>query len=356
MAQNKLALLTGFPGYIGSELAITLLQNDPELEILAVVREPSFNFAKRELDSIEARMPAVTGRIRLAIGDITSPDLGLWRYTEDVLPRIREIYHLATTYKLKAEPGFTQRINVVATRNVLDLARQCPELQRIHYLSTVHVSGLLKGTFSEDELLHECGFKNFYERTEYDAELEVRNAGLPVTIYRAGILAGDSRTGHIPKFDGPMGTLQHMLRAPFILSRVGTGKAEVNMVPTDYVAHAIAYLAKLPETVGGTYHLVDPKPMTAHELSEWMSHTLNLRSIQFPLPPRLVTGLLEFKPLSEWLGVPAQTIDYLTHEVSYSCEKTRALLEKAGITCPSPTEYLEKVMDFARNQGLGAIA
>ena len=60
-------------------------------------------------------------------------------------------------------------------------------------------------------------FRNHYESTKYEAELLVRKAmadGLPATIYRPGIVVGDSRTGETQKYDGPYFLATFLRRQP----------------------------------------------------------------------------------------------------------------------------------------------
>lgn len=345
MSQRKLVLFTGFPGYLGSYLAKQLLA-DPNLEILALVRDASVEHARREIERLENQHP--TGRLSLVTGDLVSPDLGLWRHLDDLLPRITEIFHLATTFKIRTNPSFTHRINVVGTRNVIDLARRCPSFERLHFLSTAHVSGQHRGPFGEEDFDLQQTFRNAYEETKYLAEKEVRESRLPATIYRAGLLMGDSKTGAIPKYDGPSGVIQLLMRAPHVLSKLGHGRNEVNLVPSDWVADALHFLARREDTVGKTFHLVDPNPLTAHQLAETLENLLKMRTVDFPLPPRLVAGILDFGPINHAIGVPAQVVDYLSQDVRYTADATQALLKDSGIICPSVQDYLPAVMDYAR--------
>ena len=74
------------------------------------------------------------------------------------------------------------------------------------------MSGDHDGEFAEDELDEGQEFLNHYESTKFEAEVLVRRAmkaGLPATIYRPGIVVGDSRTGETQKYDGPY-ILRHL--------------------------------------------------------------------------------------------------------------------------------------------------
>lgn len=79
------------------------------------------------------------------------------------------------------------------------------------------MSGSHHGLFLEDQLDTGQTFQNHYEHTKFEAEQLVRNAiadGLPATIYRPGIVVGDSVTGETQKFDGPYFLLQFLMKQP----------------------------------------------------------------------------------------------------------------------------------------------
>jgi nucleoside-diphosphate-sugar epimerase len=74
----------------------------------------------------------------VAEGDITQPGLGLGA---DALNDVTEAWHLAAAYDLAVSREVAFRVNVEATRNVLDALERCPRLTRLHYFSTCYVSG-----------------------------------------------------------------------------------------------------------------------------------------------------------------------------------------------------------------------
>jgi len=95
------------------------------------------------------------------------------------------------------------------------------------------VSGLATGTYKETDLDVGQGFKNFYEETKFLAEVDVMKSGLPTTVYRPGVVVGDSRRGDREvrravlhdRGDGEAAV------AGFFL-RIGSGRTLVNIVPS----------------------------------------------------------------------------------------------------------------------------
>ena len=55
------------------------------------------------------------------------------------------------------------------------------------------------------------------------------------------------------------------------LLQVGRGDAPFNVVPVDFVVDAISAGARDAEAVGHTLHLVDPEPVSSHELARLLA-------------------------------------------------------------------------------------
>ena len=127
---------------------------------------------------------------------------------------LRQAWHLAAVYDLAVARPLAHRVNVEGTRNLLEFAGAAAHFDRLQYVSTAYVSGKARGVFRETELDVGQGFKNHYEETKFLAEVEVVRSKLPATIYRPGVVVGDSRTGETAKFDGPYAVLRMMEKLP----------------------------------------------------------------------------------------------------------------------------------------------
>src|SRR5690606_22763927 len=94
--------------------------------------------------------------------------------------------------------------NVGGTREIIEFAGECKELRRLCHWSTAAVSGKRPGVIVEDELDAGHGFHNAYERSRFEAEKLARQAQrrLPLTIFRPGVIVGDSRTGEVDPIKG----------------------------------------------------------------------------------------------------------------------------------------------------------
>ena len=86
--------------------------------------------------------------------------------------------------------------------------------------------------------------------------------GLPATIYRPGIVVGDSRTGETQKYDGPYFLASFLRRQPpvaLVPAVAAVDRVTVTVVPRDFVVDAMDRLSGLDVSVGRTYALADPR-------------------------------------------------------------------------------------------------
>lgn len=193
-------------------------------------------------------------------------------------------------------------------------------------------------------------FKNFYEQTKFLAEKVVREymGQVPTTIYRPGIVVGDSVKGETAKFDGPYYVILLMLKLPnhSPFPKVGSGEAEVNIVPVDYVVDSICYLSRFDETVGGVFHLTDPKPHKVFELVQIFAERLGKKFNYFQISPQQLKKLMSPKIIQKIVGMPVQLIDYFDHQVHYDCSKATSILSRGYIECPDLLEYVDVMIKF----------
>ena len=345
-------LMTGFPGFLGSALLPGILRRTDGAAI-CLVQSKFATQAERRVAALYASDQSIEGRIQLVEGDITRPGLGLGA---GALNEVTEAWHLAAAYDLSVPRDVAVRVNVDGTRNVLGVLEQCPGLERLHYFSTCYVSGRYAGPFSEDDLEVGAPYNNYYEETKHLAEALVRtrmSAGMPVTIYRPSIVVGDSRTGETQKFDGPYFVMQWLLRQPrqAILPVAGDPTmTRVNVVPRNFVVDAVEYLSGQAVSVGRTYHLADPRPLTVDELIDVIAQATGRKVIKVPLPRKLAKGALSRVPgVYRLMRIPPEDVDYFVHPTFYLTDHCRADLAGSGIEPPTFPSYVDRLVDFMRS-------
>ena len=233
---------------------------------------------------------------------------------------------------------------------MLEFAAGAAGFERLQYVSTAYVSGTARGVFRETDLDVGQGFKNHYEATKFEAEVAVVRSGLPATIYRPGVVVGDSQTGETAKFDGPYAVLRLMERlpSPGVFPRVGLGTGTVNIVPVDFVVGAMVALSGAAASLGRTYHLCDPQPHSPAELTEMFAEAFGRRYLYLPVP--LALARLCFSPaaVQRYFGLSQQALDYFHDPVRHDTTEASRDLGALGVECPRLADYLPKLISFYR--------
>ena len=347
-------LFTGFPGFLGSELLPRVLGRMTDAEAVCLVQPKYTALAQSRLAELVARTPGLAGRVRIVEGDIAQPGLGLGA-AAPLAADVVELFHLAAVYDLSVGRDLAMRVNVEGTAHTLALAARCPRLRRFQYVSTCYVSGRFPGTFTEEMLEEGQPFNNSYEETKYLAEVAVRRAmaeGLPATIYRPAVVVGDSTTGATQKYDGPYFAMQWLLRQPKValMPVVGDPRAtRFNVVPRNFVVDAISWLSGRPASLGCTYQLADPAPLTIDELLTELGRRTGRTLIRLPLSRGIAKLLIDKVPgVYALLRIPSSAIDYFVLPTTFSTTNARRDLAPSGIACPRFPEYADRLVRFMR--------
>jgi thioester reductase-like protein len=344
-------LFTGFPGFIGVRLLPRILERQPEARLECLVQEKFLGAARSAVVALAEEHPRARGRIGLVAGDITVQGLGIdAKRARELRRSLRQAWHLAAVYDLAVARDVGRRINVEGTKNVLEFVGQARHFERLQYVSTAYVSGAARGTFRETDLDVGQGFKNNYEETKFQAEVEVVRSKVPRTIYRPGIVVGDSRTGETAKFDGPYFVLRTMERmpSPGVFFRIGLGFGTVNIVPVDFVVESMAALSAAPGSLGKTYHLCDPQPHSPGELAEMFAEAIGKRFAYVPVPMAVAKAFFAPKPVQRFFGMPRETLDYFDDPVRHDTTQATHDLGEVGLECPRLADYIPRLVAFYR--------
>lgn len=344
-------LMTGFPGFLGGALLPLIVARRPDADVLCVVQEHHMDFARRRLDELTVHHPQLGGRVGLVAGDITIAGLDV---DPALLAGLREVFHLAAVYDLAVAQDVAHRVNVEGTRHVLNVCRAALDLRRLNYVSTCYVSGAHHGVFTEADLDTGQSFQNHYEHTKFEAEVLVREAmesGLPATVYRPGIVVGDSRTGETQKFDGPYFIANFLLMQPHhaVVPRVADpDRVQFSLVPRDFVVTAIDELSVLPDAVGKTYALTDPDAPTVRQMVDEFCRLLGKEPHWVRVPLRLTRSVLSLPGMERLLGFPDEAISYMARQTVFDTTNSSRDLAQVGLACPAFTDYAPTMLDFLR--------
>ncbi len=358
----RYALLTGFPGFIARRLVKKLLAADDELRITALVEEHQITAARQALEGLSDQSTgdlSVASRVDLLVGDVTAMDAGLsGPEFREITEHVTDIFHLAAVQAVDAEQRRAEAVNVHGTQNILQLAKTAVQLKRFTHFSSAYVSGDRQGVIMEDELELGQSFRNAYEATKYRAEVLVRRSSnrLPTTIIRPSGVVGDSRTGEVDRFDSVynLGMLLAASPVAMPIPLAGEGRAPLNLVPVDYVVDATLAIVSDPTSVGLTFHVVDPNPLSARRVYETIASRAGRKVPRYRVPPNLTKALLRFPGLERFAHVSHQAIDYLNSMAFYNSRNTIRILEGTGIECPDFETYVETLMQYVRDHFEGA--
>jgi nucleoside-diphosphate-sugar epimerase len=219
--------------------------------------------------------------------------------------------------------------------------------------STVHVSGDRKGVVREEELKAGQSFRSVVEESRARAEKLARAemGRLPVAIVRPATIVGDSRTGEIDRFDGPYLLVLLVVTAPpdFALPLPGGGGHPLNLVPVDWVAAASVAIGRDPRARGGTFHLVDPRPLTARRVFELVARAGGHRGPRGSIPANLARAVLHAPFMHRITRSPRALLETMTTSVSYDAANADALLSSLSVKpCPAFDSYVDKLVEYAR--------
>jgi thioester reductase-like protein len=345
---SDVVLVTGFPGFIARRLVARRAESSAGrgLRLVALAKAPHAAAARRALASIDPAGEVLEG-------DVTQMHLGLSGAEYKRLAAAgTEIWHLAALADLTADPRLIRAVNVDGTGNVLELARAARRLGRLHHFSSAYVSGDRTGVVLEDELDVGQRFDDEYARSKLEAEKLVRRAQaeLPATIYRPGMVVGDSRTGEIDRFDGPyfLGLLLVATPIAVPLPLPSEGGAPLNVVPVDFVVEAALSIGASPAGVGRTVHLVDPAPLPVRRVYEMIAARVGKTLPRAAVPHRAIDAVLRLPFLERASRPQRSALQHVNRLVLYNPRNMLDLLAGTGIRCPSIASYLDRLVDYVK--------
>ena len=366
--------VTGATGFIGRHLVRELLATQDD-HVFLLVRPAS----QGRVEQLIERW-GHPDRITVVHGDLLEAGLGVDpAWVAEHHGTIDHFFHLAARYDMTVGEEENETLNVGGTRGALELAADL-DAGVVHHVSSIAASGDYEGFW--DETMFDVGqqLPSAYHRTKFESEKVVREeSAVPWRVYRPAMVIGHSETGEADKADGPY-YLFPMLkllrdRLPAWTPLVGLDLGDTNVVPVDFVARALVWLAHVPGCDGQAFHLVDPEPLRTIDLVNTFADAAGAPTFATPVDRSLTgvvpTGLLPkgLRPatlartvlrstaaqlaLRETvgrLGLPPQAVEHLTLPTRYGARATQRALEGSGITVPPLTSYAEEVWSYWEEQ------
>jgi NAD(P)-dependent dehydrogenase (short-subunit alcohol dehydrogenase family) len=352
--------VTGGTGFIGRFLVQNLLERGEPVYLL--VRKSGL----KKLPALRETWGVDDKRVIAITGDLAKPNLGVGA---DDLKRLKgkidHLFHLAAIYDLAASAEDQQRANIDGTSHAVEFAHEV-QAGCFHHVSSIAAAGLYDGVFREDMFEEAEDLDHPYFRTKHLAEGIVRSeCKRPWRIYRPGFVVGHSKTGYIDKIDGPyyffklIQKMRNML--PPWMPTIGIEGGRINIVPVDFVADALDYLAHKKGLDGKCFHLTDPEPYRIGEVmnifaraahAPQMTMRINARMFGF-IPAPILYGIGALSPVKRMvravlkdLGIPKDAFDFINWPTRYDNRQAAKALKGSGIAVPPLDSYAAKLWDY----------
>jgi amino acid adenylation domain-containing protein/thioester reductase-like protein len=359
--------LTGSTGFIGAFLLYELLQQT-KAKVYCLVRASHLPEAHQKIQTaIEGYMQDANvdySRIIPVIGDLSQFQLGLTSEQFQLLANLIDtIYHSGANVNMLYPYDALRKTNVFGTHEILRLASSTKP-KRLHYLSTLDVfeSVAKMGVqiFHENDSIDRGpGISGGYAQSKWVAEQMVREAGdkgLPVTIYRPGMVTGHSHTGHSNTAD---------MLCRFVKSLTQICKAPdldlmLDMTPIDYVSNTIAKLSLQSKVAGNIFHLVNPQPLPLSLLVEALQGRgyaiQQISYLQWQAAIKLEPNALS--PMASLLSDDDENVQrnclelWLGGNDKFDCTNTSYALTENPLTCPPGNiELINTYLDYFTESG-----
>ena len=354
--------VTGATGFIGKRLVKKLLERRGA-SVFYLIRKES-----------EGKIPAllaywgVDAKRAVAVhGDLHDKNCGV--STADIkklkTTGVDHFHHLAAVYDMSADEESQVKTNIDGTRNVVQLATAIGA-GMFHHVSSIAAAGMYEGVFREDMFDEADGLDHPYFMTKHESEKIVRKeCKIPWTVYRPGLVVGDSKTGEMDKIDGPyyffkfIQTTRKLLPSWFPM--IGLEGGRVNLVPVDFVVNAIDHISHKKDIDHKCFHLVDPDPKRVGEILNTFSRAghapgmnlyVNAALLGF-IPKGVKKSLLALKPVRRVkdavmkdLGLPDDILNFVNYPTRFDCRDTTAILKGTGIAVPRLEDYAWRLWDY----------
>jgi len=257
-------LVTGASGFIGRALVADLAASGHPVR--AAMRQPADIFPR----AVEV----------VAVSELSRPIE--WRA---LLKGIETVVHLAGIAHVAPEIAEQtyDRVNRLATAHLAEAAQRMG-VKRLVFASSIRAqSGPTPATVIDES--HPPQPTDAYGRSKLAAEQAIRASNVPYTILRPVLVYG-------PGVKGNLAQLANWARSPWPLP-FGSLTNRRSILGRQNLLEAIRFSLRTPATMGETYVVADPQPLTLGELVTALRAGLGGRSPGLlPVPRFLVAALL----------------------------------------------------------------
>jgi len=256
-------LVTGAGGFIGIRLVQRLLTEGHE--VVALVR------------SVRGELKLPRPGLRVVRGDMTNA-----ASLDEAVAGCDVVVHLANATAV-TDWATARAINVEGTRHLLEACRRAG-VKRMVFTSTLSALREQRGP---------------YGQTKLEAEVVVRESGLPFVILRPSLVYGAHGIGLVAN-------LAAYLRGLPAVPVIGDGRIELDPIHLDDVNEIIVQCLTRDDVLGRAYDLLGPDRVTFNEFLDRLSREIGVKKPLVHLPggpmlfaARIASKLLAKPPITE---------------------------------------------------------
>jgi fatty acid CoA ligase FadD9 len=389
-SDSETVLLTGATGFLGRRMAIDLLRRAAETggRVVCIARGVDVDHARQRIESgldtdpeLISEFHSLSDHLEVIAGDIGEPRLGIGKEAWDELTQsVDRIVHVGAhvNHVLPYRQLFAP--NVAGTAELIRLALS-NGLKPIDYISTIGVRMLADHDFGADTDVRidiptatlSDSYGTGYAASKWAAEVllhEAADIGLPVTVFRSGMILADRRFAgqlNVPDiFSRLLFTILATGIAPatFYAANAAGGRPRATYSAVTVDALSAAITALLTDNAAIRTYNVDPghdNGISLDTMVDWMREggrhiTLiddydewvrRCQTAMSALPPAQRThSLREVMAAYRYPGVP-------TNGPTVPSDTFRAVLEAAGVELPALSKQLiDKYVDDLNRVGL----
>lgn len=326
---SRPVLVTGATGFVGSHVALKLLERGERVR--ALVRP---NSSLKNLQGLD---------LEVVHGDLTDP-----ASLKAALAGCSRMFHVAADYRLwSRDPSQLYRANVQGTRNILEAA-SAAGLERIVYTSTVGALAASSNGHSSTEQtpVRLTDMVGHYKRSKFLAEAEATAAarrGVPVVIVNPSTPVGTRDVKPTPTGRIIVDFLNGRMPA-----YVDTG---LNLVDVEDVAEG--HLTAMEQGRVGERYILGNRNMTLKELLETLSRLSGRPAPKVKLPVELALGVACLSTGWGWITgqppqVPLEAVRISRKKMFFDSSKA---VRELGFRQRPVEEALEKAIRWFRDNG-----
>lgn len=241
----------------------------------------------------------------------------------DAFREIRTVYHIAAAYRGEhANLDEFRRVNVEATRNLLDAARD-NGVDRFVHCSTVGVQGHIDDPPADEE--YRFRPHDHYQQSKMEGELLVREymaAGLSATIIRPSAIYGPGDMRFLKLF-------RPIARGRFVM--IGPGSNHYHLTYIDDLVDGFLLAGSRPEAIGQVFAIAGDRHLPTRELVNLIADILQSPRPRITIPTgpvhaAAVACSTVCRPLGLQPPLYPRRLDFFTKERAFSIDKARRLL------------------------------